>query len=68
MIEHVPLDLVASHCRDRSQFKTPADSSVYQPFRFNYSVEELKKLGLWARLEERAKSLGGCARIATGKE
>jgi hypothetical protein len=67
MIEHVPLDLVASHCQDRSKFKTPAESSVYQPFRFNYSVDELKQLGLWARLEERVKSLGGCARIATGK-
>lgn len=67
MIEGLPTDLVASHCRDRSQFKTPAESSVYQQFRFNYSVEDLQELGLWARLEERVKTLGGCGQIGTEK-
>jgi hypothetical protein len=62
-IERLHPDLVASHCQDRAQFKSPAESSVYQPFRFNYSVEDLQKLGLWKRLEEKVKSLGGCEQI-----
>jgi hypothetical protein len=62
-IEYLPKEIVITHCQDRSQFKTPAESSVYQPFRFNYSVQDLQKLGLWERLEEKVKSRGGCAQI-----
>jgi hypothetical protein len=62
-IERLPAEIVASHCRDRVQGKSPAESSVYQPFRFNYSVQDLQKLELWERLEEKVKSLGGCTHI-----
>jgi hypothetical protein len=62
-IERLPAELVADHCRDRAQFKSPAESSVYQPFRFNYSVEDLQKLELWKRLEEKVESLGGCGQM-----
>jgi hypothetical protein len=65
-IERLPRDLLASHCRDRVQGKSPAESSVYQPFRFNYSVPDLQKLRLWERLEEKVKTLGGCAQINSG--
>jgi hypothetical protein len=66
MIERLPREILISHCQDRVQSKSPAESSVYQPFRFNYSVRDLQKLGLWDRLEEKVKSLGGCAQIKTG--
>lgn len=63
MIERLPRELLVSHCQDRVQLKSPAESSVYQPFRFNYSVRDLQDLGLWERLEEKVKILGGCAQI-----
>lgn len=62
-LEYLPRDLVESYCRDRARSKPPADSSVYQPFRFNYRVGDLQELGLWKRLDEKAKSLGGCGRV-----
>jgi hypothetical protein len=59
-ISHLPDELLATRCTDRSAATDPPRSRVYDIFKFDYSVEQLEQRTLWQRLDEKIAALGGC--------
>jgi hypothetical protein len=62
-IRHLSNQLLRLRCTDRGAGTAPADSQVYDVFRFDYSVEQLRKQRLWERLDEKIAALGGCDKV-----
>lgn len=59
-LKYLPDRLLHYHCGDIAAGRNHAASDVYSAFSRWYSVAELEAMNLWARLDEKIASFGGC--------
>jgi hypothetical protein len=62
-LEFLPLYILKKHCEDKAANKNHADSSVFEIFKKNYTVNQLEAMNLWQRMDAKISALGGCNAI-----
>jgi len=55
--------LLHLHCADLAAERSPEQSEVYLSFWRYYTLEALEEANLWARLDEKVESFGGCDHV-----
>jgi hypothetical protein len=62
-IKYLPLGLLRLYCRDKIENKSHSEGGVYRNLQNHYRLEELEKIRLWEKMDEKINQLGGCEAI-----
>jgi hypothetical protein len=55
--------LLKDYCKDIRDRKSHKDGKVYKRFKDFYTVEQLEEMHLWAKMDDKLSSLGGCSNL-----
>jgi hypothetical protein len=56
--------LLRLHCQDLDAANPPETSEVYEALKHRWTVQELKAVALWTRMDDKLADIGGCAAVA----
>lgn len=60
---YLPTYLLKAYCQDIANGKTHSNGAVYDLFKNLYTVAQLEAMNLWAKMDNKIASLGGCSHL-----